>query len=64
MRGMFAGCPYFTGKEIENWDVSRLSNARGMFFECENFDADLTVFDENIDVKMTIIGGKIVYNNL
>ena len=30
----------------------------------ENFDADLTVFDENIDVKMTIIGGKIVYNNL
>ena len=25
---------------------------------------DLTVFDENIDVKMTIIGGKIVYNNL
>lgn len=30
----------------------------------ENFDADLTVFDENIDVKMTIIGGKVVYNNL
>ena len=30
----------------------------------ENFDADLTIFDENIDVKMTIIGGKIVYNNL
>lgn len=30
----------------------------------ENFDADLTIFDENIDIKMTIIGGKIVYNNL
>lgn len=30
----------------------------------ENFDADLTIFDENIDVKMTIIGGKIVYNTL
>lgn len=30
----------------------------------ENFDADLTIFDENIDVKMTIIDGKIVYNNL
>lgn len=30
----------------------------------ENLDADLTIFDENIDVKMTIIGGKIVYNNL
>ena len=30
----------------------------------ENFDADLTIFDENIDVKMTIIGGKVVYNNL
>ena len=30
----------------------------------ENFDADLTIFNENIDVKMTIIDGKIVYNNL
>ena len=30
----------------------------------ENFDADLTIFDENIDVKRTIIGGKVVYNNL
>ena len=30
----------------------------------ENVDADLTIFDENIYVKMTIIGGKIVYNNL
>lgn len=30
----------------------------------ENFDADLTIFDENIDIKMTIIGGKVVYNNL
>ena len=30
----------------------------------ENFDADLTIFDENIDVKMTIVGGEIVYNNL
>lgn len=30
----------------------------------ENFDADLVIFDENIDVKMTIIGGKVVYNNL
>ena len=29
----------------------------------ENFDADLVLFDENIDVKMTIVGGKIVYNN-
>ena len=30
----------------------------------ENFDADLTIFDENIDVKMTIINGEIVYNHL
>ena len=30
----------------------------------ESFDADLTIFDENIDIKMTIIGGKVVYNNL
>ena len=29
----------------------------------ENFDADLVIFDENIDVKITIVGGKIVYNN-
>lgn len=30
----------------------------------ENFDADLVIFDENIDVKMTIVGGKIVHNIL
>ena len=29
----------------------------------ENFDADLVVFDENIDIKITIIGGKVVYSN-
>ena len=26
-------------------------------------DADLVVFDENIDIKITIIGGKVVYSN-
>lgn len=30
----------------------------------ESFDADLVIFDENIDVKMTLVGGKIVHNNL
>lgn len=29
----------------------------------ENFDADFAIFDENINIKMTIVGGKIVYNN-
>ena len=29
----------------------------------ENFDADLVVFDENIDIKMTIVNGKIVYSS-
>ena len=28
-----------------------------------NFDADFVVFDENIDIKITIIGGKVVYSN-
>lgn len=40
----------------------RVDNKKGQIKE--NFDADLTIFDENIDIKMTIIGGKIVYNNL
>lgn len=30
----------------------------------EDFDADITIFDNNFNVKMTIVGGKIVYNNL
>lgn len=30
----------------------------------ENFDADLVLFDKNIDIKMTIIKGKIVYKKL
>ena len=40
----------------------RVDNKKGQIKE--NFDADLTIFDENIDIKMTIIDGKIVYNNL
>lgn len=40
----------------------RVDNKKGQIKE--NFDADLIIFDENIDVKMTIIGGEIVYNNL
>ncbi|WP_144266704.1 amidohydrolase family protein, partial [Clostridioides difficile] len=29
----------------------------------ENFDADLVLFDDNIDIKMTIVNGKIVYSS-
>ena len=28
------------------------------------YDADLVIFDEDINVKMTIINGKIIYNDL
>ena len=29
----------------------------------EDFDADLVLFDEDINIKLTIIEGKIVFNN-
>ena len=29
----------------------------------ENFDADLVLFDDNIDIKMTIVNGKVVYSS-
>ena len=40
----------------------KVDNRKGQIKE--NFDADLVIFDNKIDIKMTIIGGKIVYNNL
>ena len=39
----------------------KVDNKKGQIKE--NFDADLVVFDENIDIKITIIGGKVVYSN-
>lgn len=30
----------------------------------EGFDADIVIFDENIDVKMTIVNGKTVYSKM
>jgi len=29
----------------------------------EGYDADLVLFDDNIEIKYSIIGGKIVYSN-
>ena len=40
----------------------KVDNRKGQIKE--NFDADLVIFDNKIDINMTIIGGKIVYNNL
>ena len=39
----------------------KVDNKKGQIKE--NFDADLVVFDENIDIKITIISGKVVYSN-
>ena len=39
----------------------KVDNKKGQIKE--NFDADLVVFDENIDIKITISGGKVVYSN-
>ena len=36
-------------------------NLKGKGILVTGFDADITVFDDNVDVKYTIVGGKTVY---
>ena len=42
---MFVGCSIFTGKGLENWNVSNVTNMNYMFYECKNLDCDLSRWD-------------------
>ena len=38
-------CLKFKGKGIENWDVSNVTDMRYMFYNCKNFNCDLSNWD-------------------
>ena len=42
---MFTACENFKGKGIENWDVSNVTDMRYMFYNCKNFNCDLSNWD-------------------
>jgi N-acetylglucosamine-6-phosphate deacetylase len=46
-----------TPARIIGWEASKGSLAAGM-------DADIILFDDQIEVGMTMIGGRVVYENL
>ena len=39
---MFANCENFKGKGLENWDVSNVTDMYRMFFNCKNFNCNLS----------------------
>ena len=39
---MFEGCENFTGKGLENWDVSNVLNMEYMFRVCKKLNCDLS----------------------
>ena len=40
---------------------ANIFNIKNKGFIEENFDADIVIFDENFDIKRTIIGGETVF---
>ena len=57
-----------TGRPLEEiWCCSSLNAARSIHLEqrkgkiCEGYDADLVLLDSNLHVKLTMIGGKVVF---
>ena len=50
---MFDECRNFTGKGLENWDVSNVTNMRYMFNNCRNFNSDLSNWDVSNVEDMT-----------
>lgn len=43
-------------------EVIRVSGSKGKI--CPGYDADLVIFDENIDIKLCMIKGEIIKNTL
>ena len=51
MSYMFSGCTKFTGKGLGNWNPIKCKNMTCMFYDCSNFDCDLSDWDVR-NVKM------------
>ena len=49
---MFNECEMFTGKGLENWDISNVTNMFGMFAGCKKFDCDLSNWDVSNVISM------------
>jgi surface protein len=47
LNDMFYECENFTGKGLENWDVSNIIDMSGMFFKCKQFNINLSNWDVN-----------------
>ena len=45
MVGVFEGCKKFTGKGLDNWNVSNVKYIKFMFSDCINFNCDLSNWD-------------------
>ena len=52
---MFYCCKNFEGKGLENWDVSNVKDMHYMFFECTNFNCDLSKWNVNNVTNMNYI---------
>ena len=50
MSGMFSGCKKFVGKEIEYWDVSKIQKIKGMFYDCNLFNANLSFWGDKLSL--------------
>ena len=55
---MFSDCTKFTGKGLENWDVSKVKNMYTMFGDCTNFNCDLSNWDvDNVETMKNMFNG-------
>ena len=45
MAGMFYNATVFTGKGLDNWDTSSVTNMGLMFKNCSNLDVDLSTWE-------------------
>ena len=42
---MFKRCKKFTGKGLENWNITNIKTMSFMFYDCIKFNCDLSMWD-------------------
>lgn len=42
---MLSGCTYLIEVNVQDWDVSKVTNMKGMFYNTGNFEADFSTWD-------------------